>query len=146
MGYFVKEGETVKTSLYIDTSKKRPRVVFEPTSKDLENPHIKKEWFEWYYWNYELQNRITKEATTTNMVTGLPDVDIKILQTGKIRYLLKDWSVTDDEGKKVELKRSGDTLTDESFKIVLSLDPRILLSVLEKLNRILYLSEEEEKN
>ena len=145
MNYFIKDEDVVKTTIYLDTSKKRPTVVLAPTEEDKKKPNIKEEFMVWKYWDYGLQCKINKEARVTNVATQQVEIDIEKLHEAKIRYLLKDWSFKDDTGNKVELKRGPEKLTDEAFKKVTKLEPMILLAFFEKLDRILYLGEDEEK-
>ena len=145
MNYFIKDEDIVKTTIYIDTSKKRPVVILDPKEEDKKNPNIKEEFMIWKYWDYGLQCKINKEARVTNVATQQIEIDIEKLHEAKIRYLLKDWSFKDDTGNKVELKRGSEKLTDDSFKKVTKLEPMILLAFFEKLDRALYLGEEEEK-
>ena len=142
---FVPEDDTVKTTIYIDISKKRPVVVLKPTEEDKKKSNIKEEFLIWKYWDYGLQCKINKEARVTNVATQQVEVDIEKLHEAKLRYLLKDWSFKDDTGNKVALKRSGNKLTDEAFKKVTRMEPMMLLAFFERLDRILYLGEDEEK-
>ena len=145
MNYFIKDEDTVKTTIYIDTSKKRPIVVLEPTEEDKKRATLKEEFMIWKYWDYGLQCKINKEARVTNVATQQVEIDIEKLHEAKIRYLLKDWSFKDDTGNKVELKRGAEKLTDDAFKKVTKLEPMMLLAFFEKLDRALYLGEDEEK-
>ena len=123
--------------------------------ESVSKPDVKKEWILFRYWDYELQDKINGESRVANLVTGEDKIDYMKQQRVKLKYLLKDWSIADKEGKKVELEfdevklseeRKVKILTPKSLKKVLKLHPDLLLGFLNKLDRVLYLSEEESKN
>ena len=86
---------------------------------------------------------ITKQARIFDEVTGTSSIDWLKLRELKFQYLLKDWSL-EDNGKKLELKRSGNKLDRESEELIKSIDPRIVNAFLNKADRILEFGQKEQ--
>lgn len=106
--------------------------------EQIKSNSVKKEYMEWKYWSYRLRCKIEKEAST-RLPSGETIIDPDKLNELKIKYLLVDWSFTDESGNKIPLKRTGDALDPDSLEKVLSLDPNILMAFLAELNAHLYL-------
>jgi len=172
---FVGSDERIRTYVYIDFSGRFAKAIAKPDrdflivsgavtnlnakqreeffqtlekqyEESIKRETVKREWMEWKYWTYSLRRKIEREAQVMDPVTRDITYDPDKLNEGKIKYLLLDWSFVDEEGKKISLERKDDKLTDESLKKVLSLDPSVLLVFIAELNKLLYLSREEEKN
>jgi len=165
---FITEQDTIKTELYVDYSGERPLAVirpdrnlliasgaFEGRSEDeinkffeeaekafqerIQKPEVKLEWMLWRYWDYRTRMKLEKLAAVQNPVTRTSEIDPNLLNELKIKYLLLDWSFTDEDGNKTPLKREGDQLTKESFELVMKMEPNLLLSFLAELNSRLYM-------
>jgi len=171
---FVTEQDTIKTELYVDYSGERPLAIihpdrnlliasgaFEGKSEDeinkffeeaekafqerIKQSAVKLEWMLWRYWDYRTRMKLEKLATVQNPVTRTSEMDPNLLNELKIKYLLLDWSFTDENGNKTLLKREGDQLTRESFELVMKMEPNLLLSFLAELNSRLYMLKTEIK-
>jgi len=123
--------------------------VYENEIKDTEKKTVS-----FRYWDYNLNERIFKEARIVNPVSGTFDIDITLLQRLKIKYLLKDWdfTTTNEEGveTKIPLTFVNDggvqCLSPESVSLFFSLDPDIVSEIIYQIDSVLILKEEVRKN
>jgi len=143
---YITKGKTFKVYIIVDTSSDPPTLVDkdEVTAEELkQNPSWKVEWAEFIRWDWGVMTEITKQARIFDEVTGTSSIDWLKLRELKFQYLLKDWSL-EDNGKKLELKRSGNKLDRESEELIKSIDPRIVNAFLNKADRILEFGQKEQ--
>ena len=176
MRFFVTEKDTITTKVLVDTSGSYPRVLVQPQKRFVlgselfgEKPEQRQAKFDelqgkyekdvalattvtleftWQYWGYELRSSIYRDATVEN-ARGERVIDQDLLNKGKVRKLLVGWNLM-DEGKAIPVVRDSKTkeLDAATLKLVLSLEPAILLAAINKLDDSLYpgFKDEEEKN
>jgi len=150
--FTVGEGETFKVKISVDCSKKKPVPIIGPVSDALQGK-VKEIWAEFYYQQFGVEQRIHGEsiAITTvfdpqsKQVVNQRFLDVVRLEENRLKYLLKDWNLTDRFGK-IELKRENGQLTGESLKKVLSVQPVILRAILNKTSMILDMGAEEDSD
>ena len=145
-GYLTK-GKTFKVFITVDTSGEYPKVVPDVEEEKLkESPNLKREWAEFYRWDFKDSNRITQESTEIDIVSGKTKFNWVKINELKLRYLLKDWSLVDEDGKKIEVKRNATEVEPSSFEKVLSVDFTVLNAFLNKANEVLEFGGEAAKN
>jgi len=171
---FITPEDKIRTEIYIDYSSDRPSPIIEPNEdlllfsdafrgmkedekketfrllreqfeEAIKKEGVKKEWMEWKYWDYKTRITLERLATTENPITKETEIDPDKLNELKIKYLLLDWSFTDENGNKITLKRDKEGLVDESVQLVMSMESSVLMAFLAELNRKLYLSKSEGK-
>jgi len=121
---YITKGKTFRVYILVDTSTNPPTLLDkeEVTEEELaQNPSWRVEWAEFIRWDFGTMTDITKQARTTDEITGTSTIDWIKLRELKLQYLLQDWSL-EENGKKIELKRSGNKLDKESIDIVKSID------------------------
>lgn len=173
MRLFITEGDVVVTKTIVDISGKVPKVIVKPDKraildtplfgvtieerekfydrifvkyeKDVAREGITTIELTWRYWDYELKSNILKRSKIVNQVNGEETYDADLINRNKIRFLLKDWNITDEAGIKIPLVLEKGQLVESSFKKVLSLEPSLLQVILNQLDAELYLTKEEEE-
>jgi hypothetical protein len=100
------------------------------------------EWFEFSVPDYEDVSKYRQRSTVHRRDSGTPVVDGVQLRNFLLVWHLKDWSLRDRNGKKVELKfEDNGCLSDESVKVVYSLPSAIIDVMLTILERDVLLSD-----
>lgn len=143
---YITKGKTFRVYILVDTSTNPPTLLDkeEVTEEELaQNPSWRVEWAEFIRWDFGTMTDITKQARTTDEITGTSTIDWIKLRELKLQYLLQDWSL-EENGKKIELKRSGNKLDKESIDIVKSIDPRIINAFINKADRVLEFGQKEQ--
>jgi len=98
MGYLVDENSTVSVDIFIDTR----------TNKVLSNEeilkfgdkipdYVKKETSIWRKESWGIGSKIDSESIVTDVKTGKKEVDLMRLTYARIKYLLKEWTLSKTE-------------------------------------------------
>jgi len=141
--FFVEKGDRRKIEVDILSSRESGKIVsvsrgglgldFE---KDFDYLRHDREWFEFTIPTYEDMSTYRQRCAVFRKEVGQMMVDRLQLRNFMLVWHLKDWSLTDREGKKIELGHDDDgSLSDVSLKKVYALHPTVLdivLTVFEK--------------
>jgi hypothetical protein len=134
--FFVEDDDVIRIEVDILFEKDTGVLVSVSRSGYLDEDQFKifgytKEWFELTPVGYEDMSTYRQRCSTYRQDAGKPLVDNVSLRNFLIVWHLKDWSMRDRNGKKIELKltESG-SLDDESIKVVYKMNTTMLDVVL----------------
>jgi len=141
---YIAQGRTFKVFITVDISGDLPTIVPDISEEKLkDNPNLKREWAEFLHWDWGTMVQILQESRIP-VETGDYHIDPLKLRESKLKYLLVDWSLTDEKGQKITLTRTGNTLTAESLNKVRSVNAGIISAFLMKADFVLELGRKEE--
>lgn len=159
--FTVPDGETFKVRVVIDISGKKPIPIglVPPKGKELTDEEkklyssylileksgkVREVWAEFYFQQFGVEQKIHGESVSittvfdpqSKQVVNQRFTDYVKMEENRLKYLLKDWNLTDRFGK-IELKRENGQLTGESLNKVLKIQPAILRAILNKCSLVL---------
>ena len=86
-------------------------------------------------WTYDESVELRKMATTYDQMKRLHMIDQDALNRLKLQKFLLSWSFG-EENERLVLHHQNNTLTDESWKKVVSLYPNILEFIIQQMNAV----------
>jgi len=150
MGYR-KQGDTFRVNIDVLQTKSGISIIRSEShkhdllSRGYDQSQIVTEWAEFLHWDYQTKLEIDMQSTLFDRTSGTHYINPILRKHNKYKYLLRGWSITEDDGSPINVKLNPEgtqldlTFVRDSINGPHAIDPIILDAFIDKADMVLEL-------